>query len=187
MNSRIGTDDPLENDQLINHLTHLVHSTLEILKPFKISKKNFNPYKIKQQSTVEGLTQCTILHRDPRTTWSADRQARVDARFLGSRWSWCGAVRLFNNFVGPRAPRSGLDQLALVRSSLMVHFTLKSSQFRSTHKLQIFAYDHKSKVRNKNHKVSIKVNIKALNLTFNMTFKLSTPFFDQSKVWINLT
>ena len=105
-------------------------------------------------------------------------------------------------FVGPGAVRSdfsiilsvlvrcdptGLDQLALVRSSLMVHFTLKSSQFRSTHKLQIFAYDHKSKVRNKNHKVSIKVNIKALNLTFNMTFKLSTPFFDQSKVWINLT
>ena len=47
MNSRIGTDDPLENDQLINHLTHLVHLTLEILKPFKISKKNLNPYKIK--------------------------------------------------------------------------------------------------------------------------------------------
>ena len=45
----------------------------------------------------------------------------------------------------------------------MVHFTLKSSQFRSTHKLQIFAYGHKSKVRNKNHKVSIKVNIKAFN------------------------
>ena len=54
---------------------------------------------------------------------------------------------------------------------------------------KIFTYDRESKVRNKNHKLLIKVNIKSLNL--NMTFNLLNcphPFLTNQKpgsIWRN--
>ena len=48
----------------------------------------------------------TVLIRDPRTASSAHRSVRVGAIFFGFYWSWCGAVRVFQKFVGTGALRS---------------------------------------------------------------------------------
>ena len=49
----------------------------------------------------------TVLIRDPRTASSAHRSVRVGAIFFGFYWFWCGAVRVFQKFIGTGPTGSG--------------------------------------------------------------------------------